>query len=122
MIEWAARLRAAGTRTGILSNLGDAMTAGVLRRMPWLAGFHHRTFSHTVKIAKPELEIYRHAAEGLGVVPEKILFVDDRADNCQAGQDAGMQVIQYSSHPEFIAEMERRGLGELWRTGRLSSP
>ncbi len=121
MIEWAARLRTAGTRTGILSNLGDAMTAGVLRRMPWLADFHHRTFSHALKIAKPELEIYRHAAEGLRVAPAQILFVDDRADNCAAGQEAGMQVIQYSSHPEFIAEMERRGLGELWRTGRLSS-
>ena len=95
MIEWAARLQAAGTKTGILSNLGDHMTLGVLRCMPWLSHFDHCTFSHALKLAKPEAEIYRHAAEGLATAPEKILFVDDRADNCDAGRAAGMQVIQY---------------------------
>ncbi len=121
MIEWAARLQSAGTRTGILSNLGDEMTAGVLRRMPWLAGFYHRTFSHTLKLAKPEVEIYHHAAAGLGTAPGHILFVDDRADNCAGALAAGMQVIPYTGQPEFEQEMERRGWGGLWQTGRLDA-
>ena len=118
MIEWAARLQAAGTRTAILSNLGDAMTAGVEAAMPWLSGFHHLTFSYRLKLAKPEVEIYRHAAEGLGVTADRVLFIDDRADNCEGGRQAGMQVIQYGDHAAFIAEMEFRGLGSLWRDGR----
>ena len=119
MIDWAARLQTAGTRTGILSNLGDCMTSGVLGKMPWLQHFHHRTFSHTVKVAKPELAIYRHAAEGLETSPENILFVDDLPANCDAGIAAGMQVIQYGDHASFVSEMERRGWGELWFNGRL---
>jgi putative hydrolase of the HAD superfamily len=119
MVDWAARLQAAGTRTGILSNLGDAMTAGVLAQLPWMVAFHFKLFSHSVKLAKPELEIYAKAIEGLGVPAERILFVDDRADNCEAGRAAGLQVIQYLDHGEFVAEMERRGLGELWHTGAL---
>jgi putative hydrolase of the HAD superfamily len=117
MIEWAARLQAAGTKTGILSNLGDAMTAGVEARMLWLKGFDCAIFSHRLKLAKPEIGIYQKAAEGLHCAPANILFVDDRADNCEGARCAGMQVIQYLDHAAFVAEMESRGLGELWRTG-----
>ncbi len=120
MIDWAARLQKAGTKTGILSNLGDEMTVGVLGKMPWLEAFDHRLFSHTLKLAKPEPAIYQAAAEGLGVAAEAILFVDDRADNCEGGLAVGMQVIQYGEHEAFVREMERRGLGELWRTGRIA--
>jgi putative hydrolase of the HAD superfamily len=95
------------------------MTLGVLGKMKWLEDFDHRVFSHTLKMAKPEVEIYGAAAEGLGVAPAEILFVDDRADNCEGGLAAGLQVIQYEEHEEFVREMERRGLGELWRMGRV---
>ena len=121
MIDWAARLQDAGTPTGILSNLGDCMTAGVVSRMPWLERFHHRTFSHSLKLAKPELAIYKHAAEGLAMAPENILFVDDRSDNCAAGIAAGMHVIQYAEHESFVREMEHRGWGELWSAGDHAS-
>ena len=119
MIDWAARLQKAGTKTGILSNLGDEMMVGVLGKMTWLEAFDHRVFSHALKLAKPEAAIYRAAAEGLGVAPQEILFVDDRADNCEGGRAAGMQVFQYGQHGAFVEELERRGLGELWRTGRI---
>ncbi len=113
MIEWALRLQRAGIRTGILSNLGDAMMHGVLDRFPWLSGFHHLTWSHTLNLAKPEPAIYAHAAAGLGTVPERILFVDDRADNIEAAGRAGMQTLRYSTHEAFLAEMQSRGLNSL---------
>ncbi len=118
MVDWALRLQSAGTKTGILSNLGDAMMDGVLGKMAWLDGFDHKVFSHTLKLAKPEAAIYAHAAARLGVASEQILFVDDRADNCAGGRAAGMQVIQYGAHAEFVAELQRKGWGELWREGR----
>ena len=117
MVDWALRLQAAGTPTGVLSNLGDAMTEGVLARQPWLAGFDHLLWSHTLKLAKPEPEIYRHAAEGLGFAPANILFIDDRADNVAGGLASGMQAILYTAQPAFEAEMHARGLGELWESG-----
>ena len=118
MIDWAARLQAAGTRTGILSNLGDSITAGVLEKLPWLAGFYHRTFSHALLLAKPEPAIYAHAAEGLGHTPAAILFVDDREDNIAGAIAAGMQVIRYTDQVSFVAELHSRGLAGLWLTGR----
>ena len=106
MIDWAAQLQAAGIRTGILSNLGDAMETGILARLPWLKDFHHHTFSHRLLTAKPDPTIYTHAAQGLGVSPANILFLDDRADNIQAAHESGMQAIQYTDHAHFLQRMQ----------------
>jgi len=114
MVAWAARLQAAGMRTGILSNLGDAMTAGVLAKFDWLDGFHHKLWSYTLGLAKPDVGIYRHAAEGLGAETGKILFVDDRADNIGGAGAAGMQAIRYVDHDAFVRELVERGWGGLW--------
>lgn len=113
MINWAAALQAAGVRTGILSNLGDAMEVGVLTRCPWLAAFQHHTFSHRLGIAKPDLAIYRHAAEGLGVDPARVLFIDDREDNIEGARKAGMQAIRYTDQLQFKAAMRDAGLESL---------
>ena len=113
MLDWAQSLQSRGIRTGILSNLGDSMQTGLLGKFAWLDAFDHCTWSHTLKLAKPELAIYRYAAEGLETPPEQILFVDDKLENIEAARRAGMQAIQYLSHPQFIEEMKARGLAWL---------
>ncbi len=113
MMEWAASLNRSGMKTGILSNIGDAMESGVLGRFPALAEFTHHTFSHRLGIAKPDAAIYRHAVEGLGVPVEEILFVDDREENIRAARVAGMVAVQYIGHAAFVEEMQGMGLGWL---------
>ena len=113
MVEWARRLQRAGIRTGILSNMPDAMEAGIVAKFDWLQAFDHNTWSHALKLAKPEPAIYTHAAEGLKTAPAHILFIDDRQDNIEAAITAGMQAIQYRDHDSFLREMNQRGLGYL---------
>ena len=113
MIAWAATLQTAGVPTGILSNIGDAMEAGVRTTCAWLGGFAHHTFSHSLGIAKPELAIYRHAAEGLGLAPAEILFVDDREDNIAAARAAGMRAIRYTDHEAFVKALRAADLERL---------
>lgn len=113
MIDWAARLQRVGIRTGILSNIGDEMEAGVRARFAWLSEFDHHTFSHRLGIAKPDAAIYLRAVKGLGVAAEEILFVDDRIENIEAARTAGMMAVQYLGHEAFVAEMEEVGLGWL---------
>ena len=102
MIDWAIALQRAGITTGILSNIGDAMETGILDRFSWLGGFSHHTFSHRLKIAKPDERIYRHAIEGIGHSAEATLFVDDRSENIEGARGAGLHSIQYSKHDVFI--------------------
>jgi putative hydrolase of the HAD superfamily len=118
MLDWAQRLQRAGVRTGILSNIGDAMTDGLLRKFDWLSAFDHCTWSYALHLAKPELAIYQAAAEGLVTPPSRILFIDDKIENIEAAREAGMQAIQYRDHAGFEKEMETRGLDHLL----LSSP
>jgi len=113
MAEWAQSLQRAQIPTGILSNIGDQMELGVLRKHPWLESFHHITWSHRLNTAKPDPEIYRHAAEGLAQSPFNILFIDDKLENLEAAHICGMQTIQYSTHQAFVTEVEHRGLSSL---------
>ncbi|MGA8937800.1 MAG: HAD family phosphatase [Acidobacteriaceae bacterium] len=115
MMEWAERLNRAGIKTGILSNIGDAMEAGILRHFPALAEFSHHTFSHRLGIAKPDPGSSQQAGGGLGVGAGGILFVDDKEENILAARAAGMVGVQYTSHEAFLEVMERMGLGWLLR-------
>jgi putative hydrolase of the HAD superfamily len=117
MIEWAARLQRAGVRTGILSNIGDAIAEGIVARLPWLAGFDHCTWSHSLFIAKPEPAIFLKTAEALHTIPANILFIDDKQENVEAAAAVGMHAIQYTAQPAFAREMRARGFASLLDVG-----
>jgi len=113
MIAWAGALQKTGYKTGILSNIGDAMEAGILARFHWLQDFNHHTFSHRLRIAKPDLAIYHHAAEGLAEDLANILFVDDREENILAARETGMIAVRYQDHSSFTEAMRAIGLQSL---------
>jgi putative hydrolase of the HAD superfamily len=117
MVEWAARLQAARMRTGILSNIGDAIAQGVRGRLPWLSGFDHCTWSHALGMAKPEAAIYIAAAESLKTPPARILFIDDIEKNIAAAQSIGMRAIHYTDHAGFERAMREDGFGPLLDLG-----
>jgi putative hydrolase of the HAD superfamily len=122
ILAWARTLQQARIPTGILSNMPDAMEAGLRARHPWIDDFPHHTWSHSLKLAKPEPAIYLHAVAGLNTPPENILFLDDKPENIAAAEALKMQGILYTTHNAFEREMYRRGLGHLLQLeGRLAS-
>jgi putative hydrolase of the HAD superfamily len=121
MVEWAAGLQRAGVRTGILSNIGDSMAAGLIARFPWLSGFDQCIWSYALWMAKPEPAIFLRTAEALHTAPANILFIDDREDNIAAAAALDMQTIRYTSHDAFEREMRRCGFDSLLDFGHASS-
>ncbi|MBS1815689.1 MAG: HAD family phosphatase [Acidobacteria bacterium] len=114
MVEWVHRLQKTGLRTGVLSNIGDAMAEGICAKFIWIGGFTHCVWSHALKMRKPEPEIYVEAAKGLGVPAGEILFIDDRPENVEAAEKAGMRGIVYAKHfPTFEQDMKAAGYGQL---------
>jgi len=65
-------------------------------------------FSHRLKVAKPDPEIFRRAAEILGALPQHIIFVDDLLENVLAARGVGMTAFQFTS----AVELERMLGGE----------
>lgn len=113
MIAWAGRLQRAGVRTAILSNIGDAMAEGVTTRLGWLKEFERCIWSYALKLAKPDPEIFRKTVDVLQVVPEHILFIDDKEENVEAARGVGVQAIQYTTQAEFEHAMREHGFNAL---------
>jgi putative hydrolase of the HAD superfamily len=107
MPGWAQRVRAAGFRTGLLSNM-PAPVRDYIVRCPWLPKFDHTTFSCDLRSTKPSPEIYRHSLAGLGVGPSDALLLDDRVENIRAAEAMGMHAILFTSPQALPEELERR--------------
>jgi putative hydrolase of the HAD superfamily len=117
MVAFAQRLQRAGIRTGILSNIGDAMAQGIVARLPWLSGFYHCTWSYALSLAKPEPAIYLKTAEALDTPPENILFIDDREENIAAAHALGFQTIRFTDYESLLRDLRNHGYTEILELG-----
>ncbi|MDP8990388.1 MAG: HAD family phosphatase [Acidobacteriota bacterium] len=102
VLNWARDLRAAGLRTGILSNLPRTLGEKLRSEAGFLDHFDQVTFSYELGVIKPEAAIYRHAIEGLGVEPAEALFLDDRPENVEGARAAGIHAEIFSSWEDFL--------------------
>jgi len=96
---------------GMLSNTCRQHWEFITRRFPVLLSlFPIRVLSFEVHAAKPEVEIFRAAAEKAKVPPGEIFFVDDVADNVRGAQQAGFDAMQYTTAWELAAALTDRGV------------
>jgi FMN phosphatase YigB (HAD superfamily) len=61
-------------------------------------------------LRKPDARVFVHATRALGVVPGDAVFVDDRADNCDAARAAGLAAVRFQDADQVRAELEGLGL------------
>lgn len=69
--------------------------------------------SEIVGCKKPEAEIYRLTAAGLGCKPDQCVFVNDRPENVQGARAVGMFGILYSRHADAGLARQLSRLGVL---------
>jgi putative hydrolase of the HAD superfamily len=105
MVEAVRELRRAGVKTALVSNSWsvehyDRDLLGEL--------FDQVLISGELGMHKPQPEIFRLAAERLGVAPERCIFVDDLRENCEGAEAVGMRAVRHRTPEETIAR-----LGEL---------
>jgi putative hydrolase of the HAD superfamily len=103
-VALARRLRPA-FRTAILSN-ADLSLRARLRELGIHDLFDAVVSSAEEGVAKPEVEIYRRAAERIGLSPETCVFVDDADANVRAAEVLGMRGIVYRvDHGQDLAAL-----------------
>jgi epoxide hydrolase-like predicted phosphatase len=84
MLEAVRRARAAGIKTGLISNSwgdGLAYDPALLEEL-----FDAVVLSGDVGLHKPQAEIFVLGAERIGVAPEDCVFVDDLRENCEGAE------------------------------------
>lgn len=61
-------------------------------------------------LRKPDLAIFQRALDILGRPAERILFIDDRAENVAGAVQAGIKAIQFKNDEQLRGEFERLNL------------
>jgi len=103
------RLQAEGVRLVYLSNM-PARYADWLEGLPqFRRWFDGGVFSARVGHLKPEPQIYALAERRLGLVPERTLMLDDRADNVAAALRRGWSAAVFVDAASAAADLTARG-------------
>lgn len=103
MLDAVRSARAAGIRTGLISN-----SWGVHRYPEELMDelFDGVVISGVVGIRKPAPEIYALGAESVGLQADSCVFVDDLGFNLKPAAELGMATILHTDAPATVARLE----------------
>ncbi|MFK0156493.1 HAD family hydrolase [Streptomyces sp. NPDC090493] len=98
------RAHAMGLPMVLLSN-APAHLSTVLDTHAWRRMMTQALYSARLEVCKPDPAAYQHAVRATGVRdPRRVLFVDDRADNCQAAARSGLRTLHYTGSSDVLRE------------------
>jgi len=104
MVEAVKAAKRAGVKTALVSN---SWGAGRYDRDAFPELFDAVVISGEVGLHKPEPEIYRLAAERVGLAPEECVFLDDLKENCAGAEAVGMTALLHRGSDGSLPELER---------------
>ena len=109
MIAWIPRIKAAGFRLGILSNMGLGVLEYLRVRFSWLDQFDQLTWSCDLGVVKPDPAIYLHTIKKLNVKPEQALFIDNLQKNIVGAEAVGLNAVLFENVEQLQSDLARRG-------------
>lgn len=114
MIAAVQRLRAAGVRCALATNQQNVRGAYMQESLGYADAFDAHFYSFEVGVAKPDPDYFRRIVDQLDVVPEQLLFVDDKEANVLGAREAGLTAELFAQHGGVAALepiLESYGLG-----------
>jgi putative hydrolase of the HAD superfamily len=106
-MTWAQQLHIAGIRLALLSNMPLEIAHHIETNCPWVAYFDPLIFSCDLGSIKPELTIYENCLARLNVPPDRLLFLDDRAENVAAAAQLGIPGLVFDDVEKVSKEVEK---------------
>ena len=110
MVDWHARLVQQQVPTYIFSNTNDLAVEHIRRQFPFFQNFSDYILSYEHGLMKPDGRLYAVVERITGQAGEKILYLDDRVENAEAGTARGWQVIHHETPEKTLATLRRIGL------------
>jgi HAD superfamily hydrolase (TIGR01509 family) len=107
MIALHTELRRRGFKTYIFSNTNDLAIEHVERSFPFFKNFEGYIYSCEVGAMKPEAKIYVAMEKMCGRTGADIIYLDDRAENIQAGAARGWLAILHETPEKTRAVFEK---------------
>jgi putative hydrolase of the HAD superfamily len=109
MMAWIPRIKAAGFRLAILSNMGHGVLEHLRARFSWLSQFDQLTWSCELGVVKPDPAIYLHTIKKLNVKPEQALFIDNLQKNIAGAEEVGLRAALFENVEQLQSDLARRG-------------
>lgn len=98
-------------RVAFLSNSNEVHAELIPRKFSSLFAKDDRfIFSHRVKVAKPDPEIFRRALDTIGALAHQVVYIDDLSENVAAARSLGMQAFQFIDTLSLTRQLEGEGL------------
>ena len=100
-------LKKAGYRLYYLSNFPQEMFERVRKKNGFFSNFDGGILSATVRMLKPEPEIYRELIREYALTPAETLFIDDLLHNIEAARAEGFLTLYLPDHTRLREELLR---------------
>ncbi|MFH1833195.1 MAG: HAD family phosphatase [Candidatus Levyibacteriota bacterium] len=97
------QLKKQGYKIALLSNT-ELPVANYVKEKKW-ENFDLFIFSCEVGMIKPDKKIYKLALEKLNVMPEEVVYIDDKEKNVQGAINSGMHGILFTTKNNFVKEL-----------------
>ena len=110
LVDYFAGLRPR-YRTGILSNSFVGAREREREAYDLEARCDVVVYSHEEGVAKPDPRFYRIVCQRLGVVPDEVVFLDDKQHCVDGAVALGMKAVLFRANDQAIAEIEAHLLG-----------
>ncbi|HEU0131587.1 MAG TPA: HAD-IA family hydrolase [Mycobacteriales bacterium] len=108
MVELVAAVREQVT-VALLSNATDQLREHLVHH-DLVETFDVVFCSAELRMAKPDVAIFAHAANVLGVEPGECFFTDDRPENVDGARRAGMHAEVFTGRDDLVASLAALGL------------
>lgn len=103
---WIKELKEQGYKVYYLSNYGKTLREMTKQELEFTKDCDGGIFSYEIKKVKPDIEIYRYFLEKFDLVPENCIFIDDRLENVQGAEQAGIHGIVFTTFQEVKKKIE----------------
>jgi HAD superfamily hydrolase (TIGR01509 family) len=110
MVELQAALRKHGIPTFIFSNTNDLAIGHIRQKYPFFGNFDGYVLSYEHGAMKPTAKLYEVVERETGRRGSEIIYLDDRAENVDAGAGRGWQAILHETPAASLAALRAAGL------------
>lgn len=104
LFSYINTLKERGYSLGIISNVGSPLSDYVPAE--YLTPFDIITLSYQIGATKPEPMIYEYHLRQSGSAPDEVIFIDDRAVNCEGAALLGIHTIVYQNNEKIKQSLE----------------
>lgn len=103
-------LRAKDVPVFSLTNFGRHAYDAARNRMDFLSEFDREYVSGRMGVIKPDPRIYEMVEADCGILPDRLLFTDDRAENIAAAAARGWRTHQFQTWQGWAQRLVAEGL------------